>query len=169
MLDQGSTRFDRFFTGRSTAWGMFHDRFGTLRRRFAVDIHGRWEGDRLTLSEWFSFDDGETEQRIWRIRRRGDGSYEGRAGDVIGLAEGRAAGDVVTWRYDFGLKIGARVLRVRFRDEMVFHGEQVMIGRTRISKYGIVLGELVMTFHRDPADAAAAEDPLALGQALNGG
>lgn len=167
MQDPDTARFDRFFTGRSSAWGMFHDRFGTLRRRFTVDIHGQWEGDRLTLSEWFSFDDGETEQRVWRIRRQGGGLYEGRAGDVIGLAAGRAAGDVVTWRYDFGLKVGARVFRVQFRDEMVFHGEQVMIGRTRISKYGISLGELVMTFHRDPMAEAAPDD--ALGLALNGG
>ena len=67
---------------------MLQDRFGTVRRQFKVTIEGRREGPELLLAEDFVFDDGETEARLWRIRRTADGRYEGTAGDVVGIAPG---------------------------------------------------------------------------------
>jgi hypothetical protein len=93
--------FDRYFIGRTKAWGTFHDRFGRLRRRFGADIEGRWDGDELTLAEDFLFDDGETQRRVWRIRKLAHDVYEGRAGEVVGVARGALRDGVVLWRYDF--------------------------------------------------------------------
>jgi hypothetical protein len=153
---QPAHAFDRYFVGRMKAWGMFYDRFGTLRRRFVADIDSRWEGAELTLAEDFRFDDGETQRRVWHIRKRDDGTYDGHTGAVIGIARGAPEGDVVHWRYDFLLPLGVSAWRVHFDDRMVFHDDELMVSRARVSKLGIALGELLMVFRRQPAGAAAA-------------
>ena len=66
-----------YFQGRTEAWGMVQDR----------DV----VGDTLTLHERFVYDDGEKQQRVWRIRRTGDNRYQGTAGDIEGVASGQAA------------------------------------------------------------------------------
>ena len=88
-------RIERYFAGRTHAWGVFEDRFGTLRRSFTVAIDGQWDGRELVLDERFVYADGETDRRVWRIVRTAGGSYEGRADDVIGTAMGRSAGNAL--------------------------------------------------------------------------
>jgi hypothetical protein len=92
-----------YFAGRTKAWGIFQDRFGNLRRQFEVEIDGTWDGEVLTLVEDFTYDDGETERRVWRIAKRGEHDYVGNADGVIGTAEGRAYGNAFNWRYNFAL------------------------------------------------------------------
>ncbi len=68
---------------------MVQDRSGKQLRRFHVAIDGDVVGDTLTLHERFVYDDGEKQQRVWRIRRTGDNRYQGTAGDIEGVASGR--------------------------------------------------------------------------------
>ncbi len=63
---------------------MVQDRSGKQLRRFHVAIDGDVVGDTLTLHERFVYDDGEKQQRVWRIRRTGDNRYQGTAGDIEG-------------------------------------------------------------------------------------
>ena len=42
---------EEYFAGETQAWGLFEDRFGTIRRQFSVDIVGTWDGEFLTLDE----------------------------------------------------------------------------------------------------------------------
>ena len=51
---------EEYFSGKTKAWGIFVDRFGTVKRQFTVDIEGSWNGEQLVLDEKFDFDDGET-------------------------------------------------------------------------------------------------------------
>ena len=95
-----------YFAGQTKAWGLFQDRFGKLRRQFEVEIDGTWDGEILILVEDFVYDDGETEQRIWHIRKTGPHTYDGKANGVVGTAAGVAYGSAVNWRYDFDLKVG---------------------------------------------------------------
>ena len=44
---------ENYFEGKTEAWGMFHDRFGNLKRTFKVDITGTLKSDILTLDEKF--------------------------------------------------------------------------------------------------------------------
>ena len=67
---------EQYFAGKTRAWGLFEDRFGTIRRQFVVDIVGTWDGTQLILDEDFTFADGEKSTRQWRIRKLPDGSYE---------------------------------------------------------------------------------------------
>ena len=65
-------KLEEYFNGKTEAWGMFHDRFGNLKRSFKVDIIGTLNSNTLTLDEKFLYDDGEKDTRIWTIKILGD-------------------------------------------------------------------------------------------------
>lgn len=140
-----------YFKGRTLAHGLFEDRFGTVRRQFTVDIVGEMEGDTLVLTEDFQYADGETDQRIWRITRTGESTYEGRAGDIIGVAQGRVAGNALNWRYDMDLPVGESTWRVHFNDWMFLQPGGVMLNRAKVSKWGFEIGSVTLAFHK-PAE-----------------
>lgn len=144
-----------YFAGKTRAWGIFEDRFGNLRREFVVDIDGKVEGDTLTLTEDFRYSDGETERRVWTIRRTGEGRYEGRAADVVGTAEGLAAGKALNWSYDLMLKISGSEMKVRFDDWMYLQPGGVLINRATVSKFGVTLGVVTIFFNKDDKAAEA--------------
>jgi hypothetical protein len=135
-----------YFLGATRAWGLFEDRFGKVRRQFVVDIDGSLDGDVLVLDERFLYNDGETDRRVWRIRKTGDHSYEGRADDVIGVATGEAYGNALNWRYNMDLKVGDGTLRVHFNDWMFLQPSDVLLNRAKVSKFGIELGEVTLVF-----------------------
>ena len=137
-----------YFKGRTEAWGIFEDRFGKLRRQFKVTIDGKWDGKTLTLDERFKYDDGETDQRIWRITKLGKGKYEGTAADVIGVATGEASGNALNWRYDMDLKVGDGSFKVTFNDWMFLQSDGVLINRARVSKLGVEIGSVTLFFKK---------------------
>jgi len=139
---------EEYFLGKVRAWGIFQDRSGMVKRQFTVDIHGEMEGGELVLTENFLYQDGEREQRIWRIRKVDEHRYQGTAGDVIGTAEGRAFGKALNWQYDLNLKVGDKTYRVHFDDWMFLHEDGVLMNRATMSKFGITLGEVTLFFRR---------------------
>ena len=143
-------KFDLFsyFEGQTTAWGQFQDRFGTLKRRFTVDITGTVQGDTLVLDERFVYDDGEKQTRIWTIRKTADGRYIGTADDVIGEAQGESAGSVLNWSYTLALPVGERIINVQFDDWMFLQDKHTMINRAEVKKWGIQLGEVTLFFRK---------------------
>lgn len=141
---------EEYFAGKTRAWGLFEDRFGNVRRQFVVDIDGTWDGRELVLDERFAYSDGETDRRIWHIRKTDDHRYEGRADDVIGVAQGTAHGNALNWRYDMDLKINGFAVRVHFNDWMFLQSSDVMINRARVTKFGIELGEVTLVFMPAP-------------------
>jgi hypothetical protein len=139
---------EEYFLGETHAWGMFHDRFGKARRQFKVAIDGQWDGRDLILTEDFAYDDGEADHRVWRIRKQDGQTYQAVANDVIGLVTGKVQGSQFTWAYDFRLAIGARSLIVRFDDRMYLQDARTLINRTRVSKFGIEIGQISMFFRK---------------------
>jgi hypothetical protein len=135
-----------YFKGKTTAWGVFQGRDGTLVRQFKVDIEGTWDGTVLTLDERFDYTDGVKEQRIWKIRKTSPTTYEGTAGDVRGVARGTIQGNQLSWIYDVDLKVGDRTVLVTFDDRMWLQPDGVLINRAKVKKFGIVFGEATIVF-----------------------
>lgn len=151
MLQQfaGTFRLEEFFLGRLAALGVVFDRFGRERRRFAADMDGAIVDGRLLLREDFTYDDGATETRTWRIRPLGQGRYEGEAGGVHGPALGTVEGHRFRWTYDYDLDVGGgRIWRVRLDDTMFLQDATQMLNRLTISKWGLRLGEVLITIRR---------------------
>jgi hypothetical protein len=152
-----------YFLGNTRGWGMFHDRFGNLRRQFVVDMVGKMRGDVFVLTEDFVYDDGETEQRIWEIKPLTGGAYEGVAGDVIGTARGFAKGNAFNWVYDLNLKVGDSRWRVAFDDWLYLQPGGVLLNRATATRWGIEIGTLTATFHKKPQIQALLEtDPQSM-------
>lgn len=136
----------RYFNGRLDAWGMFQDRFGKVVKRFTVEMNCRWEGDTGTLEEDFLYADGTRERRVWTLRRVAPDRYIGTAADVVGEAVGIVAGNAFNWRYTLALPIEGRTWHVDFDDWMFLVDDQVMLNRAVMSKFGIRLGEVTLSF-----------------------
>lgn len=138
----------QYFNGPLTAHGVFTDRSGKVVKRFTVKMTGRWQGDQGVLEEDFLYSDGKTERRVWRLTREADGRYSGRADDVVGVAEGRAAGNALRWAYTLRLQVDGSSWDVQFDDWMFLMDEQVMLNKARMSKFGIELGEVTLSFRK---------------------
>ena len=149
-----------FFEGDSLAYGIFEDRFGTLQRRFKVNISGQKTQEeiagksisKIILTEDFLYEDGEQQQRIWTISKDvlddGIEYYRGSAGDVIGTAEGGALGSAFFWQYDVDLNISENNLRVRFSDWIYQMDDYIAINKATVSKFGIEIGVVTIVFVR---------------------
>jgi Protein of unknown function (DUF3833) len=142
-------RFDlqTYFNGRLQAHGVVQDRSGRVTRRMVVEMDCRWVGDVGTLTEDFSYSDGKKEQRIWTITKQGD-RYTGKAADVVGEALGLAAGNTLNWRYVLTVPTDNGNVNLDFDDWMWQIDDKVVINRARFSKFGIDLGEVLITFNK---------------------
>jgi Protein of unknown function (DUF3833) len=140
----------RYFDGDLTAYGIFTDRSGKVVKRFTVRMTARWQGDEGVLDEAFTYSDGSTERRVWRLRKLADeqgvARYTGQADDVVGSADGHASGNALRWTYTLRLPLDGRTVDVQFDDWMFLVDERVMLNRAVMSKFGFYLGEVTLSF-----------------------
>ena len=152
-VDQYATQkpvleLDQYFNGKIDAHGMFQKRSGEVVKRFTVELDCHWVGDIGTLDEHFHYSDGSEQHRVWTLRKLGPGSYEGRAADVVGTAIGKAAGNALNWQYTLLLPVDASRYQVHFDDWMILIDAQTLLNRATMSKFGIELGSVTLSFHK---------------------
>jgi hypothetical protein len=139
---------EKYFIGTSDAWGMFQQRDGTVVKRFHVVLEGKKVNDQLVLDEKFKYDDGTTQQRIWRLTKQVDGSWKGLADDVKGEAIGKIAGNALNWRYTLLLPVDGTVYEMQMDDWMYLLDDDSMINRASMRKFGVEVGEVTLFFRR---------------------
>lgn len=147
-LSSRELNLEDFFEGRTVAHGQFQDRFGTVRRRFRVDIRGDWDGERLKLVEDFTYSDGSSEQRIWTLVKQGEDGWRGTASGVQGVAEGEERGDTFNWRYTIDLPVDDGTMRVTFDDWMWLLDDGRLLNKAYMSRFGVTLGEVTIFFEK---------------------
>ena len=135
-----------YFNGTLDAHGLFTDRGGKVVKRFTVVMTGTWTGDDGVLDEDFSYSDGSTQKRVWRLKRLGDGRYTGRADDVVGEARGQQRGNAFNWTYTMALPVDGKVYEVQFDDWMYLMNDKVMLNKAAMAKFGFRLGEVTLSF-----------------------
>jgi hypothetical protein len=136
----------RYFNGPVTAHGIFTDRSGKVVKRFTVAMDCQWKGDEGVLDERFTYSDGTLQRRVWRLKKLPDGRYTGTADDVVGTAQGQAAGNAFQWAYTLQLPVDGKVYEVQFDDWMFLVDEKVMLNKAVMSKFGFRLGEVTLAF-----------------------
>lgn len=146
--EQPTLDLTRYFNGPLTARGIFTDRSGKVVRRFVVRMQCSWNGDDGVLDEEFTYSDGSTQKRVWRLKRLPGGRYTGTADDVVGTAEGQSAGNAFQWRYTLRLPVDGSVYEVQFDDWMYLIDERVMLNKAVMSKFGVRLGEVTLAFEK---------------------
>jgi hypothetical protein len=135
-----------YFNGTLDAYGVFTDRSGKVVKRFTVVMNCTWQGDDGVLDEDFSYSDGTKQKRVWRLKRLADGSYTGRADDVVGIALGESRGNAFHWAYTLSLPVDSKVYEVQFDDWMYLVNDKVMLNKAAMSKFGFGLGEVTLSF-----------------------
>lgn len=153
LLTDRELELEQFFDGRLVAQGQFQDIFGTVRRSFVVTIEGDWNGERLRLVEDFVYEDGATEQRIWTLTKTGPETWEGTAPGVIGVATGIEDGNRFNWQYEIDLPIPradgtVETMRVAFNDWMWLQSEDRLLNRAYVQRWGVDIGEVIISFER---------------------
>ena len=152
-----SPRFNpaAFFTGKTHSWGVFENRSGEPARRFTTDAVGSRERDgTLVLEQTFTYEDGSTQHRRWRIRQVDEHRFEAQANDVVGVAHGEAYGNAFHWAYTVALKPGNPLYNVRLNQWMYLQaGGQLMVNRATIRKFGVEVQQVTEYFQREPSNA----------------
>lgn len=141
--------FRGYFTGPVKAHGMFTDRSGRVVKRFTVALQGSWQGDTGVLKEDFVYSDGTQEQRVWQLKDLGGGRFEGRAADIVGVAEGLQAGNAIRFRYTMRVPVDGDPIEFQFDDWMYRIDGRVVLNRAAMSKFGIHLGDVTLSFSKD--------------------
>ncbi|MBZ2208839.1 DUF3833 domain-containing protein [Massilia soli] len=137
-----------YFNGTLDAHGMFQDRFGKVVKRFVVVMRCTWVGDVGTLDEDFVYSDGTKQKRVWTLRKTSPTTFTATAPDVVGTAEGIVSGNSLRWRYVLSLPVGERIIDVHMDDWMFLIDDKVMLNRTAMSKFGVDLGNVTLSFSK---------------------
>ena len=141
-----------YFSGTIDAYGIFTDRSGEVKKRFTVLIKADWkvvDGKKVgTLDESFDYSDGTKQKRIWTLTEQSPGKYIGRADDVVGVAQGDLAGNALNWTYSLALPVDGTIYHVQFNDWMYLVSPKVMLNNAKMSKFGIELGEVTLSFYK---------------------
>lgn len=143
-----------YLNGPLTAKGILFDYTGKADLMFHVRMQAHWNGNKGTLEEHFTYSDGRTDERTWVIEFSDDHTFTATAGDVIGTAQGSQYGNSMNMRYVLDAKraSGDRI-RLSMDDWMYLLDEHTLINRTKMRKFGLTVGELVITFEKDRAHA----------------
>ena len=164
----------QYFNGTLDAYGVFTDRSGAVVKRFSVVMVCNWTGNEGVLDEDFTYSDGTKQRRIWKLTKLADGRYTGRADDVVGVAQGQTRGNTFYWTYTLNLpvggkpsdagppqgasapsggsepraagNVGATIIEVQFDDWMYLMNDKVMLNKATMSKFGVKLGEVTLSF-----------------------
>jgi hypothetical protein len=151
--EQPALKLEQYFNGKLVGHGMVMDRSGEVTRRFVVNITGTLGTEAsgvqtLTLDEKFEWSDGKKESRVWTLKRIASGEWSGQAADVVGNAVGKVAGNALNWRYVLALTVKDSVYNLDFDDWMFLMDDKVMLNKAVFSKYGIRLGEILISFQK---------------------
>lgn len=137
-----------FFAGKAEAFGVLHDWAGKQSVRFTAELCGQWQADQGDLYEVFEFSDGRIERRHWRLSVDGQGAIQGRADDVVGIAQGRYAGNTMQWQYQLQLWQDNEPLTVTVDDWLYLVAPGQLINRSTLHKWGAQVGEITLAIRQ---------------------
>ncbi|MCQ8894916.1 DUF3833 domain-containing protein [Limnobacter humi] len=137
----------QYFNGTIDAWGMFTDRSGRVVKRFTVVMNCRWDGNVGTLDEDFTYSDGSSQKRSWTLTKTGN-AVVGKAADVVGEATGLQAGNAFNMKYTLQVPVDGKTYDMQFDDWMYLMDEKTMLNRAVMSKFGIELGQVTLSFRK---------------------
>lgn len=141
----------RDLSGPIVCEGVIYGPTGRVTSRFVAQMDGKWEGNRGVLSERFQYDNGEAQDREWRMTIGNDGVMRAEADDVVGVGQGTVSGPTVQMLYNLRLPKSAGGVVVSVTDWMYLAENGTIINRSQFHKFGIKVAELVATLRRVPA------------------
>jgi hypothetical protein len=136
---------EKTLAGRTLGEGAFVNSITGGETKFSVVIDGNWDGKVLTLVEDFTYADGSTDRKTWRLTKTGEGAYQGVREDVIGYAKVRQDGAGVRLDYHVTLSTGLGGIDVRFQDLLYLNDDGSIANEAVVSKFGLRVGRVNIT------------------------
>ncbi|HRK42347.1 MAG TPA: DUF3833 domain-containing protein [Gemmobacter sp.] len=131
--------------GPLTCDGVIFGPAGRVVSRFTARMEGEWNGDQGVLREWFQYDSGTEQTRVWHLRLAADGRLQAEAEDVIGAGSGHVTGSAMGLRYRIRLAPGAGGHVLSVVDWMYLVPGGALVNRSQFRKFGLKVAELVAT------------------------
>ncbi len=139
----------QYLNGRLEAWGVLFDYGGKADLHFHVTMQGTWKGNVGTLKEDFVYSDGRKDQRTWTITFTDDTNFTATAHDVEGVAVGSQAGNAANMNYVLNAVRGnGDSIRLTMDDWLYLVDDKTLINRTKMKKFGVTVGELMIAFKK---------------------
>ncbi len=143
----GEFSLESYFAGKTSAVGSFSAING-VKRKFTVDLSGKWNGKTLTLVEDFIFSDGERDCKTWRFRKIAPNQYRGTREDVVGDTLVTVTGNTARFTYLVDLDAARKRNRVRFHDTMTLQDNGRLVNNATITKFGLPVAKTWVEFSR---------------------
>ena len=139
----------KFFDKPVMGWGVFHNRFNSVDRHFEVTMRGEWTDTGGILYEDFVWSDGKQEKREWAISfdKNDPNCFTAMAHDINDKAYARINDNVLRMRYNMNItrENGSNIL-LNIDDRLYQVRENVVMNKTIIKKFGLLIGDLTTTF-----------------------
>ena len=139
-----------FWTGHVTSWGVVEDRGGAPTETIETDCVGTPDAQGLHLVQTLREGDGTVRHRDWHLRRTSAGHFVATANDMVGAAEGEAAGLVFHWDWVWAVSPGNPLKNVTMHQWMYLMADGSMVNRTVITKLGITVAQVTEHFSKAP-------------------
>jgi hypothetical protein len=140
-----------FWTGHHRSWGVIENRSGGPDDSVVTDCIGTVGPDgTLHMTQTLTLGDGTVQHRDWHLRRAGPNKFVATANDMVGEADGEAAGRVFHWSWVLALKPGNSLKNVTMDQWMYLMDGGSMMNRTTIRKFGLILAEVSEQFQAVP-------------------
>lgn len=137
-----------YFAGDLKAYGVVADRSGKVIKRFACDMRGDWDGQTLVLDEDFSWSDGSRQKRVWRLTKKGDGTFSGTADDVVGEAFGEVSGNTFHLVYDLSVSVDGSSTVLHVDDWLYLVADSVIMNHSELTKFGLHAADVFLTIQK---------------------
>ncbi len=138
-----------FWTGHTRSWGVVEDRVGAPTETIETDCVGTAEPGGVHLEQTLTEGDGTVRHRDWHLRRVGTGRFAATAQDMVGTAEGQAAGRVFHWDWVWATSPGNGLKNVTMHQWMYLMPDGTLMNRTVITKLGITVAQVSEQFRRE--------------------
>jgi hypothetical protein len=136
------------FRGRTSGRGVFRNRITGAERRFSADLTGRLSGDRLTVREVFSYDDGQTDTLTWVFTRTGPQTWEGTREDTVGKALVVEDGRLIRLAYEADFRTPEGTTRLGFADIIWKRADGVVVSDGIVTRLGLPVGAVRFEIRR---------------------
>jgi len=141
-------QIQNFFNKNIHAHGIVLDRSGVLTRSFSIQMHGKWHGQQGLLQEQINYNDGKSQNREWNFVFSDPHHFTAEAKDAIGSAHGTQYGNSVHMVYTLNVPVDNTSYDINFDDWLYMTTGGKVINYTTLSKFGISLGKVIITYDR---------------------
>ncbi len=141
-----------FFNGKLCADGVVRDWRGRQIRQFNAQILASWDDKGVgTLDETFDFDDGR-ETRVWTLTPDSKGGLRASASDVPKETRMTYAGNTIHMAYTLRYGEPGDTIDLSMDDWMFQVADGVVVNETRMSKWGIGVGQILLVMRQVDED-----------------